>query len=87
MSSIRKNFILNTMFQVLRLLSPLVVTPYVSRVLGAAGIGTFSYTYSIEYYFSMFAVLGTTAYGAREIARLRDDPEAMSHLSYDTAVE
>lgn len=83
MSSIRKNFILNTMFQVLRLLTPLVVTPYVSRVLGAAGIGTFSYTYSIEYYFSMFAVLGTTAYGAREIARLRDDPEAMSHLFWE----
>ncbi|MBR4289532.1 MAG: polysaccharide biosynthesis C-terminal domain-containing protein [Oscillospiraceae bacterium] len=83
MSSIRKNFILNTLFQVLRLISPLVVTPYVSRVLGVDGIGTFSYTYSIEYYFSMFAVLGTTAYGAREIARLRDEPEAMSHLFWE----
>lgn len=83
MSSIRKNFILNTLFQVLRLLSPLVVTPYVSRVLGVDGIGTFSYTYSIEYYFSMFAVLGTTAYGAREIARLRDEPEAMSYLFWE----
>lgn len=83
MDKIKRNFILNTMFQVLRLLSPLVVTPYVSRVLGVDGIGIFSYTYSVVYYFVMFAVLGTTAYGAREISRHRDEPEKMSHLFWE----
>lgn len=83
MGKIKRNFILNTMFQILRLLSPLVVTPYVSRILGVDGIGIFSYTYSIEYYFAMFAVLGTTAYGAREISRYRDEPETMSQLFWE----
>lgn len=82
-NKIKRNFILNTMFQVLRLLSPLVVTPYVSRVLGVDGIGIFSYTYSVSYYFVMFAVLGTTAYGAREISRHRDEPEKMSRLFWE----
>ena len=83
MNKIKRNFILNTMFQILRLISPLVVTPYVSRILGVEGIGLFSYTYSIEYYFFIFAVLGTTAYGAREISRHRDEPEKMSHIFWE----
>lgn len=83
MDKLKRNYILNTMFQVLRLLTPLVVTPYVSRVLGIDGVGIFSYTYSVEYYFAIFAVLGTTAYGAREIARHRDDPEKKSHLFWE----
>lgn len=83
MDKIKRNYILNTIFQVLRLLTPLVVTPYISRVLGVDGVGIFSYTYSVQYYFAIFAVLGTTAYGAREIARHRDDPEKMSHLFWE----
>ncbi len=80
MDKIKRNYILNTMFQVLRLITPLVVTPYISRILGVDGVGIFSYTYSVQYYFSIFAVLGTIGYGAREIARHRDEPERLSHL-------
>lgn len=82
-SKIKRNFILNTAFQVLRLITPLVVTPHISRVLGADGVGIFSYTYSIVYYFTLFAVLGTTTYGAREIARVQDKPEERSHLFWE----
>ena len=83
MSKIKRNYILNTIFQVMRLLTPLVVTPYISRVLGVDGVGIFSYTYSVQYYFSIFAVLGTVGYGAREIARHRDEPEKLSHLFWE----
>ena len=83
MDKIKRNFILNTIFQVMRLLTPLVVTPYISRVLGVDGVGIFSYTYSVQYYFSIFAVLGTVGYGAREIARQRDDKEKLSCLFWE----
>ncbi len=83
MDKMKRNYILNTVFQVLRLLTPLVVTPYISRVLGVDGVGIFSYTYSIQYYFSIFAVLGATGYGAREIARSRDSGEETSRLFWE----
>ena len=76
--SIKKNLLLSTAYQVLTMLTPLITTPYISRVLGAGGIGIYSYTYSIESYFSMFAALGTVSYGSREIARNRNDRKRYS---------
>lgn len=38
-------------YQVALMILPLITMPYVSRVLGAEGIGTYSYTYSIAQYF------------------------------------
>jgi len=83
MNQIRRNYLLNTLFHVLRLLTPLVVTPYLSRVLGVDGVGTFSYTYSVQTFFSLAAVLGTSAYGSREIARHRDDVQKASCLFWE----
>ena len=83
MHRIRTNFILNTFAQVLRIITPFITTPYVSRVLGVGNVGTFSYSYSIQSYFSLFAVLGTVAYGSREIARIRDDREQTSIVFWE----
>lgn len=87
MDKLKRNYILNTLFQVLRLLTPLVVTPYISRVLGVDGVGIFSYTYSVQYYFTMFAVLGTATYGAREIARNRDNKHDISRLFWEIELQ
>lgn len=87
MDKLKRNYILNTLFQVLRLLTPLIVTPYISRVLGVDGVGIFSYTYSIQYYFTMFAVLGTATYGAREIARNRDSKHDISRLFWEIELQ
>ena len=72
-SRIRTNFILNLIAQVLRIITPFITTPYVSRVLGVDNVGIFSYSLSYQSYFTLLAVLGTAAYGAREIARNRDN--------------
>mgnify|MGYP003231252685 CR=1 FL=1 len=48
--SIAVNYILNTTYQILILIVPLITTPYISRVLGAEGIGVYSYTYSVVSY-------------------------------------
>ena len=78
MSKLAKNFIYNIIYQVLILILPLISAPYISRILGAEGIGTYSYTYSIVSYFVMFAMLGINNYGNRLIAQTRDDKEKLS---------
>ena len=81
--SVKKNFILSTFYQILTLIIPFITAPYISRVLGADGVGLYSYTYSIEMYFSMFAALGTVSYGTREIARNRNDRYKRSKLFWE----
>lgn len=81
--SISVNYILNTAYQILTLLTPLITAPYISRVLGAAGVGIYSYTSSVVAFFTMFAVLGTTSYGQRAIAQCRDDRKACSKTFWE----
>ena len=75
MSSIKKNLGFQTAYQLLATAMPLITSPYLSRVLGAAQIGVFSYTYAIVQYFVLAAMLGTVNYGTRSIAACKNDPE------------
>ena len=61
-TSVKKNVIFSTLYQILIIIIPFITAPYLSRILGAEGIGTYSYTNSIQMYFSLFAVLGTSTY-------------------------
>ncbi len=81
--NVRINYIYRLFYEILLIIVPLITTPYVSRVLGADGVGIYSYTSSIMTYFTMFATLGTGTYGAREIAQHRDDPHDSSKLFYE----
>ena len=78
MSKLKKNFIYNIIYQVLILLIPLITSPYLSRVVGVHGIGIYSYTYSIVYYFMLFCLLGLNNYGNRTIAKIRNNKEELS---------
>lgn len=78
MTSIKRNFAYNTFYQILAILIPLITTPYLTRTLGATGIGEYSYAYSIAYYFVMLIQLGLNNYGNREIAKNRDDRKIRS---------
>jgi len=64
----------NLIYQILILILPLVTTPYLSRVLGAEGVGIYSYTYAIVTYFVLFGSLGIALYGQREIAYVQNEP-------------
>ncbi len=81
--SVRKNYKYRLFYELLVLITPLITAPYVSRVLGADGVGVYSYTSSIMSYFTLFAALGTASYGAREIAQHRDDRQASSKLFWE----
>lgn len=81
--SVKKNFLYRILYEMLIVITPFITTPYVSRVLGADGIGIYSYTASIMTYFTLFASLGTASYGEREIAQHRDDRQQASKLFWE----
>lgn len=78
MTTIKKNYLYNVIYQILTMILPLVTAPYISRVIGADGTGIYSYTYSIASYFILFAMLGLNNYGNRKIAQVRDNKEKLS---------
>lgn len=84
--SVKKNYVYNTLYQVLTLIIPFITTPYLSRVLGSNGIGIYSFTNSIVAYFSLFAALGTASYGQREIAMHRNDTVKSSKLFWEIEI-
>lgn len=84
--SIKKNYIFNLFYEVFVIIIPLVTAPYISRVLQADGVGTYSFSYSIATYFALLAALGTNSYGVREGARVRDDSYARSKLFYEITI-
>ena len=77
-TSVKKNLIYQAFYELLIILLPLITTPYISRVLGADGLGRYSYTYSVATYFVLFAMLGIKNYGSRVIAQVRDNPRALN---------
>lgn len=82
-SSIKKNYFYNLFYQLLIMVLPFITTPYVSRVLGANNIGTYSYTYSIVSFFILFGSLGISLYGQREIAFVQDDKKKYSKIFWE----
>lgn len=81
--SIKKNYIYNTLYEILAIISPLITAPYVSRIFGADGVGIYSYTNAMASYFTMIAALGVRGYGQREIAQCRDNPQKYSVLFWE----
>jgi O-antigen/teichoic acid export membrane protein len=81
--SFAQNYLFNLIYQILAIALPLVTTPYLSRVLGAGGIGQYSFAQSIVSYFVLAAALGTSIYGQRQIARVKDRPEERSRLFFE----
>lgn len=76
--SIKKNFAYQLGYELIILLLPLAVSPYISRTLGAKGVGEYSYSYTFAQYFVLFSMLGIKNYGNRVIAQSRDIPEKLN---------
>ena len=76
--SIKRNFIYNLSYQFLTMIIPLIITPYISRIIGPEGVGVQSYTVSIVNYFILFIMLGINNYGNRSIAMVRENKEKLS---------
>lgn len=76
--STKKNIAYQMIYELLIILLPIITSPYIARVVGPEGLGTYSYYYSIAYYFYLFALLGIKNYGNRTIAIARDDRQRLN---------
>ena len=72
------NFLYSSAYHIFAILIPLITTPFVSRKLGAGGIGEYSYAYSIASYFALFIMMGLANYGNRTIAFARGKRKDLS---------
>ena len=86
MKSVKRNYLYNVLYEVLTVITPLITTPYLARVLGADSIGTFSYTSSIVSYFELFAIMGISIYGQREISFHQNNPHERSLAFWNTKI-
>lgn len=78
MSKLKSNIAYNLSYQILILIIPLITAPYLSRVLGVDGTGTYSYVFSVAYYFFIVTTLGLANYGNRAIAKVKENRELVS---------
>ena len=81
--SIKFNFIMNFILTVSNFLFPLIIFPYVSRVLLPEGTGKVAFALSIVSYFTLFASFGVATYGIRAIAQVRDDKDRLSKTMHE----
>ena len=79
-SRLKFNVVLSLISQFACYISPLIVAPYISRVLGPDGIGVYSFSYSFVFYFSSLIVLGFTNLGISMISRERNDKTRYSQI-------
>lgn len=80
--NIKNNLFLNILNQILLIIVPLILTPYLSRSLGAEQLGVYAYSYNISYYFSLFIMLGLNNYGNRCVARIKNNQIALCKTAF-----
>lgn len=83
---IAKNYVYSLLYQIFTIITPLITTPYISRVLGAANIGIYGYVESICVYFIVMGNLGFPLLGQREIAYTSDNFEKRSRCFADVMI-
>lgn len=87
MSSVKKNYIYNVIYEILIIVIPLITSPYISRALGAEQVGVYTYCYSIVSYFVLFARLGIVTHGSRSIAGAKNEAEKNKVFSNTLAIQ
>ncbi len=82
-ASLSKNYIYNLIYQVLAVIIPIILIPYLSRVLEPTGVGIYSFSFSVTTYFSYFALLGVHLYGTKIIALHKDDQKLLKKTFWE----
>lgn len=83
MSSVKTNYIFNTINTLSGMLFPLITFPYVARVLMPEGIGIVNFYNSIIGYITLFCSLGIPLYALRQVARVREDRSLRTKLAIE----
>lgn len=84
--SITQNYIYNVLYQLLTILTPLITTPYVSRILGSSGVGQYELTQANVQYFILAGTIGLNMYGQREVAYVQNSKEKRSEVFWELTI-
>ena len=76
--SYKLNILYNAIYRCVVIVTPLITSPYLSRVLGAEKLGVYSYANAFATYFVIFSLLGVSDYGNRTVAQVRGDRDRLS---------
>ncbi len=80
MNSLKPKFLYQLSTSFLYAIAPLLVFPYISRVLGPENIGKINFVDFTAQFLLLFASFGIPLYGVREAAKLRNNKPALNKL-------
>lgn len=80
---IKENFMYNTLYQIVKFVFPLLLTPYLARTIGPKNLGTYSYVTAIVSYFVLVTEFGTTYYAQKEISAHRLEQTCVNDIFYN----
>lgn len=83
MKKVFSNLMYQSLFQIVKIIIPIITIPIVSNALGPKGIGTYNYTNSVAQYFILLASLGMALYGNREVATHRNNKLELSRTFWE----
>lgn len=86
MNSLGKNAAFSLLYRVGNVAFPLISGMYLARVLAPEGIGQVAAVRNTMSYFLMLAAMGIPQYATREVARCREDPQALGKLTSELLV-
>lgn len=78
--SISTNIIFKFILNIFNLVVPILIGPYVLRIIGPDMNGTINYAQTLYSYFFIFAGFGVYQYGLREISRVKGDKQKLNSL-------
>lgn len=81
--SVTNNIIYNMLFQFFTTFLPVITTPYLARTLGVNQSGVFSFVESIVILFTTLGSIGTSLYGCRKVAYVRDNEEKLQKVTLE----
>ena len=77
------NYIYSIIYQLIRVILPLVTVPFVLATIGSSTVGISDFAGNISSWFILFGVLGVNVYGNRQIAKVRNNKEDLSRTFYE----
>lgn len=79
----KSNLIYSVLGVVFQTLFPLIVYPYITRVLGVSNLGEYNFYASTVAYMALFSTFGISMVGVKEIGQRKDDKQAYSKVFAD----
>jgi O-antigen/teichoic acid export membrane protein len=81
--SVKKNITYQIIYRILTIITPLITSPYLARILGAEALGRYSASYAYVNYFMLFAMLGIEKYGSRSIAKIQGNRKQIENAFWN----